>query len=72
MAVFCVAFGQYGSVLGVIFLHTCSILPNDPIPPSSRPWPDIARELARETNRIRVQELAEELNRALEEQEPKS
>lgn len=33
-----------------------------------RPWKDIARELARETNRLRVRELSEELNRALEEQ----
>ena len=35
-----------------------------------RPWRDIARELAQERNRNRVAELGEELNRALEEQEP--
>lgn len=34
----------------------------------SRSWQVIARELARETNRWRVQELSQELNRALEEQ----
>ena len=34
----------------------------------SRPWREIARELARETNRDRITELSEELNRALAEQ----
>jgi hypothetical protein len=33
-----------------------------------RPWRDIARELARETDRKRILELTEELNRAMEEQ----
>lgn len=36
--------------------------------PPSRPWRDIARELAKETNRERIAELAHELNRALSEQ----
>jgi hypothetical protein len=36
--------------------------------PISRPWQDIAREMARETNRNRVLELAEELNRAMAQQ----
>jgi 16S rRNA U1498 N3-methylase RsmE len=34
-----------------------------------RPWQDIARELAQQTNREKIAELAEELNRALEEQQ---
>ena len=33
-----------------------------------RPWEDIARELARETDRERVSELSRELTLALEEQ----
>jgi hypothetical protein len=39
-----------------------------PIPQPMQPWQDIARELARETNRERVVELSEELNRAVDEQ----
>ena len=35
---------------------------------TSRPWQDIARELAQETNSDRVLELSQELNKALEEQ----
>lgn len=31
-------------------------------PRSSRTWREIARELARETNRKRIKELSEELN----------
>lgn len=41
-----------------------------PTASTARTWQDIARELANETNRGRVLELAEELNRALEEQCP--
>ena len=37
---------------------------------TSRSWKDIARELARETNSDRVWELSQELNKALEEQDP--
>jgi hypothetical protein len=33
-----------------------------------RPWQEIARELARETDRERIAELREELNRAIAEQ----
>jgi hypothetical protein len=33
-----------------------------------RPWKEIARELAKETNRQRVTELSSELNRAIDEQ----
>ena len=36
---------------------------------TSRPWQDIARELAREPNNDRAWELSQELNKALEEQE---
>jgi|GEM_PF-4564701 hypothetical protein len=36
----------------------------------SRPWKDIARELAQATNRMRALELAKELDRALLEQVP--
>jgi hypothetical protein len=39
-----------------------------PIPQPTWPWQDIARDLARETNRKRVAELSEELNRAVDEQ----
>jgi hypothetical protein len=34
----------------------------------TRPWSDIARELAREPNRERVTQLSNELNQAIEEQ----
>jgi hypothetical protein len=33
-----------------------------------RPWKEIARELANETNRQRITELSNELNRAIDEQ----
>jgi hypothetical protein len=33
-----------------------------------RPWKEIARELAEETNRQRITELSHELNRAIDEQ----
>ena len=40
----------------------------DPVKPPSRPWREIAHELANETNRQRITELADELNNALAEQ----
>lgn len=40
-----------------------------PSVPSSRPWQDIARDLAKETDRKRIVELADELDQALKEQE---
>jgi hypothetical protein len=40
----------------------------DPTPKPARSWREVARELARETNRDRVVELSHELNRALDEQ----
>ena len=46
----------------------CAV-PDDPIPQTSRPWQDIACELARAPNRQRARDLAEELNRALERKE---
>lgn len=36
--------------------------------PPNRPWREIARELAHETDRNKISELLEQLNRALEEQ----
>lgn len=33
-----------------------------------RPWPDIARELAAETDKERIRQLTQELNWAIEEQ----
>jgi hypothetical protein len=41
-----------------------------PNPQPTRPWREIAQELAEETNGQRIQELAEELSRALAEQTP--
>jgi hypothetical protein len=43
-------------------------MPTDPVPPPLRPWREISRELANETNRNRIIELHYELNRALDEQ----
>ena len=34
-----------------------------------RPWREIAREIAQQTNRDKIAELEEELNKALEEQQ---
>jgi hypothetical protein len=46
-----------------------AILMADPVPPlPSRPWRDIARELAKESDRNKISVLSRELNRALEEQ----
>ena len=45
-----------------------SQMPTDPVPPPLRPWREISRELANETNRNRIIELHYELNRALDEQ----
>jgi hypothetical protein len=44
-------------------------VPDDLIPPTARSWQDIARELAGTTNRQRAHDLAEELNRALDQKE---
>jgi hypothetical protein len=38
----------------------------------SRPWQEIARDLAQETDRTRIAQLSEELNLALDEQVPAS
>jgi hypothetical protein len=43
-------------------------VPADPAPPPLRPWREISRELADETNRDRIIKLHHELNRALAEQ----
>jgi hypothetical protein len=43
-------------------------VPADPAPPPLRPWREISRELANETNRDRIIKLHRELNRALAEQ----
>jgi hypothetical protein len=45
-----------------------SQMPTDPVPPPLRPWREISRELANETNHNRIIELHYELNRALDEQ----
>jgi hypothetical protein len=44
------------------------LVPADPAPPPLRPWREISRELANETNRDRIIKLHHELNRALAEQ----
>jgi hypothetical protein len=43
-------------------------MPTDPVPPPLRPWREISRELASETDRNRIIELHYELNRTLDEQ----
>jgi hypothetical protein len=45
-----------------------SQMPTRPVPPPLRPWREISRELANETNRNRIIELHYELSRALDEQ----
>jgi hypothetical protein len=44
------------------------IVAANPLPTPSRPWRDIARELANETSGKRITELADELTRAVDEQ----
>jgi hypothetical protein len=40
----------------------------NPLPTPSRPWREIAKELASETSGTRITELTDELNRAMDEQ----